>query len=149
MKRVTFILMFLTALSGTVLANSNAFYNEAEDSEFMLIFRMEASEDYQPTQEELDQMLAQWGDYIGGIASQGKLVKTNELNFQGAVVKADKSVTPGIYAADKIVVGGYMIIKAASLEEAQEIAKNCPILLMGGSVEIRGIVPNPSPESDK
>ncbi|XLS29686.1 YciI family protein [Flavobacteriaceae bacterium M23B6Z8] len=149
MKRVTLILMFLTVLSGTVFANANSFSNELEDSEFMLIFRMEASEDYQPSQEELDQMLAQWGGYIGGIASQGKLVRTNELSFQGAVVKADKSVTPGVYASDKVVVGGYMIIKASSLEEAQEIAKKCPILLMGGSVEIRGVVPNPSPESGK
>jgi hypothetical protein len=34
-----------------------------------------------------------------------------------------------------------MIIKANSVEEATSIAKNCPILHMGGSVEVRDIIP--------
>jgi hypothetical protein len=38
-------------------------------------------------------------------------------------------------------VGGYTIIKADSLDEAAEISKGCPILQIGGSVEVRALIP--------
>jgi hypothetical protein len=34
-----------------------------------------------------------------------------------------------------------MIVKANTLDEAVEMAKKCPILHMGGSVEVRAIQP--------
>jgi hypothetical protein len=34
-----------------------------------------------------------------------------------------------------------MIVKANSIAEAAEMAKNCPILNMGGNVEVRSIQP--------
>ena len=37
----------------------------------------------------------------------------------------------------KELVGGFFIIKAASLEEATELAKGCPDLPLDGSVEVR------------
>jgi hypothetical protein len=37
------------------------------------------------------------------------------------------------------VLAGYFIIGAASLEEARSIARDCPHLKYGGSVEIRRI----------
>jgi len=40
----------------------------------------------------------------------------------------------------KEALGGYTLIKANSFEEAAEISKNCPILSVGGSVEVREII---------
>jgi hypothetical protein len=37
------------------------------------------------------------------------------------------------------IVAGYMIIEAQDLERALELAKGCPILEAGGSVEVRPI----------
>jgi hypothetical protein len=34
-----------------------------------------------------------------------------------------------------------MVVKANTIDAAVEMAKNCPILLMGGTVEIRSIQP--------
>jgi hypothetical protein len=34
-----------------------------------------------------------------------------------------------------------MVLKADSMEAATELAKNCPILMMGGNVEVREIIP--------
>jgi hypothetical protein len=39
----------------------------------------------------------------------------------------------------KEAIGGYSIVKAASIEEAAEMAKGCPIFAVGGNVEVREI----------
>jgi prepilin-type processing-associated H-X9-DG protein len=40
----------------------------------------------------------------------------------------------------KEIVGGYIIVKANSIDEALELANGCPILFMGGHVEVRDIM---------
>lgn len=109
-------------------------------NEFMLLFRFEPINE-QPTPEQLAEMQKSWGEFIGGIAIQGKLVSTHQLGFTGKQVFADQSVKEGITVADGQTLGGNMILKAESLEVATELAKNCPILFMGGNVEVREILP--------
>jgi hypothetical protein len=113
----------------------------SQSKEFMLLFRFNPTMGSEPTEAELNEQHQHWGNFIGGIASQGKLVSTHQLGFAGAQVAADKSVTEGIYVAANETLGGNMIISAESLNEAVEFAKNCPILFMGGSVEVREIQP--------
>jgi hypothetical protein len=38
-------------------------------------------------------------------------------------------------------LGGNMVVRANSLDHAVEMAKGCPILQMGGTVEVRDVVP--------
>ena len=38
------------------------------------------------------------------------------------------------------MIGGYVIVKASSIEEVVEMAKGCPVLEIGGNVEIRNIM---------
>jgi hypothetical protein len=40
----------------------------------------------------------------------------------------------------KEMIGGYLIVKANSLEEAVEMAKSCPNLEYGGNVEVRAVM---------
>ncbi len=110
-------------------------------NEFMLLFRFEPNFTYQPTAEEMAAMHQQWGAYIGGLAIQEKLVSTYQLGFEGKQVKADQSVNEGINLAENQTLGGNMIVKAENINEAVEIAKGCPILHMGGNVEVRNIQP--------
>ena len=112
-----------------------------QNNEFMLVFRYEPSNDYQPTAAEMNEMHQQWGAFIGNIAIQEKLVSTHQLGFEGKQIAADQSVTEGIYIADNQTLGGNMIVKANTIDEAVEMAKNCPILHMGGTVEVRSIQP--------
>ena len=113
----------------------------AQTKEFMLVFRYEAAADYQPSEAELQQMHQQWGAFIGQIAIQEKLVSTHQLGMEGMQVFADQSVSEGVYVSEKQTLGGNLILKAASIREAVEIAKGCPILHMGGAVEVRAIQP--------
>lgn len=107
----------------------------------MLVFRYEPSPNYQPTQTEMTEMHQQWGAFIGNIAIQEKLVSTHQLGFEGKQILANKSVVDGIHIADKQTLGGNMIVRANTFDEAVELAKDCPILLMGGTVEVRDIQP--------
>ncbi len=108
--------------------------------EFMLLFRMEPIEAI-PTTEEIAIMQKQWGTFIGSIASQGKLVNVARLDFEGVVITANQSTENKIFVETNLIVSGNLTLKAASIEEATETAKNCPILFIGGIVEIRPIIP--------
>ncbi len=113
----------------------------AQKNEFMLVFRYEPNNNYQPSETEMNEMHQQWGAFIGNIAIQEKLVSTHQLGFEGKQVFANKSVVNGIHIAEKLTLGGNMIVKANTIDEAVEIAKKCPILLTGGNVEVRAIQP--------
>ena len=108
--------------------------------EFMLLFRFEPSNE-QPTPEQLQKMGKCWGEFIGTIAMQGKLVSTHQLGFEGKQIFADQTTQDGFHIADRQMIAGNMVLKAESMEVATELAKNCPILKMGGTVEVRSITP--------
>jgi|SRR6185437_7999404 len=110
--------------------------------EFLLIFRSEVLPTQAQASAEKAPVSKPWQDWIGGIAAQNKLASAgNRLKWEGKIVRPDKTITNGPYAELKEAVGGYTLIKADSLEEATEIAKDCPILAVGGTVEIRPINP--------
>jgi len=111
-----------------------------QTKEFMLLFRFEPSNE-QPTSEQLQEMQKQWGEFIGTIAMQGKLVSSYQLGFEGKKIFADQSTEDGFHIAERQMVAGNMVLKAESMEVATELAKKCPILFMGGTVEVRTINP--------
>ncbi|MCP9770355.1 hypothetical protein EGI22_20810 [Lacihabitans sp. LS3-19] len=86
-------------------------------------------------------MHQQWGVFIGGIATQAKLVSTTRLGFEGKCIDATHSVAENLKLSNNQMISGNMILKAQDINEATEIAKGCPVLKMGGSVEIRNILP--------
>ena len=108
--------------------------------EFMLLFRMQTG-NAPPSAEQTAAMQQQWGMYIGNIAAQAKLVNTSRLGFEGNIIDNSTTVNNGTYVANQETLTGNMLIKAASLEEGTEIAKGCPVLAMGGTVEVRSIIP--------
>jgi hypothetical protein len=108
--------------------------------DFLLLFRADYSEYSKRSPEELQAMTKKWMDWIGGIAAQGKLAdRGNRLEMGGKVVRAENVVTDGPYCEIKESLGGYSAVKAVSIDEAVEIAKGCPVYLIGGSVEVREI----------
>jgi hypothetical protein len=110
--------------------------------DFLLVYRNDYKNQPSGSPEEMQAMMKKWMDWMGGIAAQNKLAaQGNRLGSAGKVVKAGGVITDGPYTEIKELIGGYSIIKADSFEEAAEIAKGCPILEVGGNVEVRDIVP--------
>lgn len=109
--------------------------------EFMMLFRWVPNPDYVPTDAELVQQKQSWGVWIGGIAAQSRLVSTSQLGYTGKQLQADMTVKNGIHLTDGQTLAGNMVVKAKSLDDALEMAKGCPILVMGGTVEVRDVIP--------
>ena len=105
-----------------------------------MLFRHVPNPEYAPSPEEMQASVKEWQDWIGGIAAQGKFVSTNRLGFEGKTLKPGNVVTDGPYAELKEVVGGNVIVKADSIDEAVELAKGCPVLEINGHVEIRDLM---------
>jgi hypothetical protein len=105
--------------------------------DFMLLFRMEFNPDVSPSSEELLTIKRAWAEWIGSIARQARLVSSHQLGLEGNTVSAQAEVNTGIFKDVKLAVSGNMVLKAINLEEATEMAQDCPILSVGGSVEIR------------
>ena len=103
--------------------------------EFMMIFRNEKADQPQPSPEQMQAMVKQWQDWIGGIAAQGKFVSTNALGYECQTVNANGVVSDGPYAEVKEIV-----VKADNLADAVKLSEGCPTLLMGGKVEIRDVM---------
>ena len=122
-----------------VIVFNNQISNKMKD--FLLVFRAEL--DKMPKGASPEQMQAntkRWMDWVGGIAAQNKLTdRGNGLLHAGKVVQADNVIADGPYTEIKECIVGYTIVKAASLEEATELVAGCPVLAVGGNVEVREI----------
>lgn len=104
----------------------------------MLIFRHQDGKKL-ASPEQMQAWMKQTMDWIGGIAAQNKFVEGNGLPFDDARVVGHKGVvTNGPFGDIKETLGGYIIVKADSVEEAVEFAKGSPVLLgEGNTVEVR------------
>jgi hypothetical protein len=128
-----------------------AFNNDAEEStdmlKFMYIFRGGGYATpglLSPT--ELQQHLARWTAWTDGLLRAGKMVGGHPLAYPGTgktVRTRERVVTDGPYAESKDLVTGILLVEAASLEEAAELARGCPILEHDGTVEVRPVMATP------
>jgi hypothetical protein len=109
-------------------------------NEYILIFRHEDGHKV-ASPEQIQVWMKQTMDWIGGIAAQNKFSGGNGLPFDDSrVVKHNKVVTNGPFGEIKETIGGYVIVKAESVDEAVEFAKGCPVLQgEGNTVEVRRI----------
>ena len=108
--------------------------------EFILLFRHEDGHKV-ASPEQIQIWMKQTMDWIGGIAAQNKFVGGTGLPFDDArVVHHQGVVTNGPFGEIKETLGGYIQVKANSVEEAVEFAKGCPVLQGdGNTVEVRRV----------
>lgn len=107
----------------------------------MLIFRHQDG-GKQASPEQIQMWMKLTMDWLGGIAAQNKLVNQgNGLSFDDSrVVRHNNVVTNGPFGEIKETIGGYVIVRADTVEEAVEFAKGSPVLIGdGNSVEVRKI----------
>jgi hypothetical protein len=110
--------------------------------EFVMLFRNAPTGANRPTPEIMQEFAKKWDNWLGGIAAQGKFISGSRLSHEGKILKPDNVVTDGPYAEVKEILGGFISIKAESLEDAFAMASGCPILLLGGYVEVRPVIGN-------
>jgi len=85
-------------------------------------------------------LVEQWGAWIGDLAGRGHFASGILLDSEGKLVSH-----PGATAVSDPAVGaeeaisGCLLITADDMQTAVEIAKVCPILNVGGRVEVRAV----------
>jgi hypothetical protein len=114
--------------------------------EFILIFRHQDGQKL-ASPEQMQVWMKQTMDWIGSIAAQNKFVSGTGLPFDDASVvrtkNSGKIVTNGPFGDVKETIGGFITVKADSIEEAIEFAKGSPVLQgEGNSVEVRKVAKN-------
>lgn len=108
--------------------------------DFLLVYRADNSAMPTVTPEQQQATTQRWMDWIMGIAAEGKLAdRGNRLTMSGKVLKPNNVITNGPFTEIKESIGGYSIIKANDYDDAVKIAKGCPGLTLGGSVEVREV----------
>lgn len=93
--------------------------------------------DFSP--EEMQKEIAIHGEWIQTL---GEHYDSGEPLHQPAksIIGKEKVVTDGPYIESKELVSGFYILNASNFEEATELAKGCPILRIGGKVEVREVM---------
>jgi hypothetical protein len=109
-------------------------------SPFMLLFRG-TDWDRGLSSEEIEQTLRRWTAWFDRMTADGKAKLGQPLTNDGKIVTGKKGlvVVDGPFTESKEAVAGYIFLRVADLDEATEIAKECPGLDYGMSVEIRPI----------
>jgi len=107
--------------------------------DFMFLFYTNDEEVEKIPEEEMKAIMAKWAEWTKKLTEKGiynggdRLASKNIRTFK----RKDKILTDGPFSESKEIVAGYVSIKAKDLEEASEIAQECPIFLVNGSLEIR------------
>lgn len=87
------------------------------------------------TQQEQQQIMAQWGQWFGSL---GQAIVDGGTPFAGSSsVASDGSVKSG--GASQLT--GYSILKADDMSSATNMAKGCPVLSTGGTIEVYESLP--------
>jgi hypothetical protein len=83
------------------------------------------------TEAEQAEVMAAWGTWFGGLGES--VLDRGSPIVVAKTVSSDGSTRDGGGANP---LSGYSLVEADSLESAVEIAKGCPVLATGGSIEV-------------
>ena len=113
---------------------------EINGSPFILLFRG-TDWDRGLSAEQIQQTMSLWTAWFDRLTSEGKAKLGQPLTNDGKIVSGKKgfALVAGPFTESKEAVAGYILLRVASLDAATEIAKECPGLDFGMSVEIRSI----------
>jgi hypothetical protein len=111
-------------------------------SDYLLFFRNTGwYKDLSP--EEIQAKMGRFTAWFERLNGAGQFKGGGPLAHKGKILSGKKMVTDGPFAESKEAIAGFFIIQADSLEQAVEIAKDCPGLEFGQTVEVRALDSEP------
>jgi hypothetical protein len=114
--------------------------NAETQNEYLLLFRgTDWHKNLSP--EEIQNVMSQWKGWYDRLSQAGKVKGGHPLEREGKLVSGRKGrvVADGPFAESKEAIGGYFLLQVDSFEEALAIAKECPSLEYGTTVEVRPV----------
>jgi hypothetical protein len=106
--------------------------------EYMLLFHG-THWDKNLSPEELQNVMSRWSAWFDRLVEEGKIKSARPLQHEGKIVswKKGQTVADGPFSESKEAIGGYFLLQIGDLDEALEIAKECPTLKYGMTIEVR------------
>jgi hypothetical protein len=92
--------------------------------------------------EQLEEAMARVIAWFEGINNSGKVKGGQPLARKGKTIsgKSGRIVADGPFAESKEAIGGYLYLNVDDFDEAVAIAKSCPTLEYGISIEVRPVL---------
>ena len=114
-------------------------------AQYMLLLHQAPNYNMDLPREKMLEMTKRYMTWAEGLGAKGKLAGGEKLSASGGrhiKMKDGKPVaSDGPYAEAKDVIGGYFVLEAKDLAEAEAIAKDCPHVAISAAnwIEIRPI----------
>jgi hypothetical protein len=115
---------------------------ETTNSGYLLLIRgTQWRKDLSP--EEIRQVMEHWTAWFDRLTHEGKAKAGQPLAYEGKIVSGKKGqiVADGPFVESKEAIAGYILLEVADLNEAVEVAKECPGLDYGVRIEVRPTIP--------
>jgi hypothetical protein len=112
----------------------------AEKSEYLLLFRgVDWHSRLSPG--EIQTTMTDWMAWFNRLVDEGRCKGGQSLGAEGRVVAGKAgNVSDGPFAESKETVAGYFSLLVEDIDEALAIAKECPALAYGMTVEVRPLL---------
>ncbi len=109
-------------------------------SDYLLLFRGNMW-DRGLSPEQLQKVVSDWFAWFERLKDEGRCTGGHPLEKEGKIVsgKQGRTVADGPFAESKEAVGGYFYLQVSDIDEAIEIARQCPGLEYGAVVEVRPV----------
>jgi len=90
------------------------------------------------TPEEIQKIMIGWMAWSDRLVAEGRSKARSSLSGGGKIISGkDRKVSDGPFAEAKEAVAGYFLLEVSGLDEAVEIARECPTVPFGATVEVR------------
>ncbi|MEW6160220.1 MAG: YciI family protein [Verrucomicrobiota bacterium] len=108
--------------------------------EYMLLFRG-THWDKTLSPEQIQNVMTRWMGWFERLTNQGVVKAGQPLTHEGRIVsgKQGRTVSDGPFAESKEAIAGYFLLQVETLDQAVEIARECPALEYGMTVEVRTV----------
>lgn len=112
------------------------------NSQFLFLFRHPVDMP-EPSPDEMQKSFEKWMVWITDLKTKNIYHGGERLEDEGSVLRSARTGknTDGPFVEGKEVVGGFVLVSAADMNAALEIAKGCPGLAGVHTVEVRAIAP--------
>ena len=115
--------------------------NEDTNPGYLLFFRgKDWDEGLSP--EELRAVMDRFVAWSDGLTRSGKAKGGQALAREGTTITGAnrRTIADGPFAESKEAIGGYLLLQVDTIDEAVAIAKSCPGLDYGGTIEVRPVL---------
>jgi hypothetical protein len=112
-------------------------------AKYMLLLHDDPSSFATMSPEQIQKVIEKYMTWGSRLRQAGVLSANNKLTDEpGKVMRAKGGsvrVTDGPYSETKEILGGYYVVEADSYDRAMDLARDCPHLEYGGTIEVREV----------